>query len=97
MKRGFSAIKLIIIILAVIIIISLIYLFISNKTPQINSQNTECLNLGCPEDAIYAGSKNSDKYYQCSCRYAKTINSENIICFSSDKEAQSKNYKKIDC
>jgi len=97
MKRGFSAIKLIIIILAIIIILSLIYLFLSNKNPKINTQDTECLNLGCPEDSIYAGSKNSDKYYQCSCRYAKTINPENIICFSSDKDAQSQNYKKLDC
>ena len=97
MKRGFSGIKLIIIVLAIIILFSLIYLFISNKTPQINGQNTECLNLGCPDDTIYAGSKNSDKYYKCSCRYAKTINPENIICFSSDKEAQSQNYKKLDC
>ena len=70
----------------------------SNTTENSSSTNeTSCVDLGCTSTAKYVGSKNSDKYYLCSCRYAKNINPENIICFDSDEEAVSKNYTKVDC
>ena len=56
-----------------------------------------CQDLGCPEGTAYVGSINSDKYYVCDCHYSKRIKPENIICFSSDAEAQSMDYVKIDC
>ena len=56
-----------------------------------------CLELRCPEDSIYVGSLNSDKYYACDCYYAQSILPENLICFSSDTDAISQNYIKSEC
>ena len=36
----------------------------------------------------YVASKNSDKYHTPSCKYAKKINSENLVCFNSLSEAE---------
>ncbi|MEM2918932.1 MAG: hypothetical protein QXY62_05485 [Candidatus Altiarchaeota archaeon] len=52
-----------------------------------------CVSLfGCPEGTKFVGSKSSDKYHYCWCRYAKNIKAENIICFSGVEDAKSKNY-----
>jgi len=51
-----------------------------------------CVDLGCPEGTIYVGSKNSDKYHECSCRYAKNIAEKNLNCFTSRKDAQRQEY-----
>ncbi|MBS3100074.1 hypothetical protein J4463_02560 [Candidatus Pacearchaeota archaeon] len=67
----------------------------ANETGEINE--TSCAMLGCSEDALYVGSVNSDKYYSCECHYAKTIKKQNIICFSSDAEAEEKGYEFIEC
>jgi DNA/RNA endonuclease YhcR with UshA esterase domain len=80
-----------IIIILIAIILSAVYLL--KKNPKTNV----CQSLGCPEDSIYVGSVNSDKYYVCDCQYAKRIKSENIICFSSDSEALRNNYTKVEC
>ena len=56
-----------------------------------------CLELGCEEGSRYVGSINSDKYYECSCRYASNINPGNIICFNSDEEALANNRVKSEC
>ena len=56
-----------------------------------------CIELGCPKGSIYAGSVNSDKYYDCDCRYAKNINPENLVCFSSDNEALNDERVKSEC
>lgn len=56
-----------------------------------------CVKLGCEKESLFAGSKNSDKYYNCDCGWAKTINPENLICFSSDDEALANNRTKSEC
>ena len=56
-----------------------------------------CIEIGCPEDSLFAGSINSDKYYSCKCRWAKSVNPENLICFSSDAEAVSQDREKSEC
>jgi hypothetical protein len=58
-----------------------------------------CINLGCPKtgNSIYVGSKNSDKYYECSCGYAKNILPENIICFANDEDAINDGREKGKC
>jgi hypothetical protein len=64
-----------------------------------------CINLGCSSNNespsssnyIYVGSKNSDKYYECSCGYAKNILPQNIICFASDEEAIADGREKGEC
>jgi len=85
----------VLIISIIIVIIAILsyatYLLITNKKTGV------CQDLGCPEGTVYVGSINSDKYYICDCHYAKRINPENIICFTSDEEAQSKNYTKVEC
>jgi len=43
-----------------------------------------CIEIGCPEGSIYAGSINSDKYYLCSCGWARIIKPKNLVCFPSD-------------
>ncbi len=45
-----------------------------------------------PQNCMFVGSKNSNKYHLPTCRYAKSINPENRVCFSSLEEAQSKGY-----
>lgn len=47
-----------------------------------------CAALGCPQDTEYVGSKNSEKYHTCGCRWAGRIKPENIVCFKSKKEAE---------
>ncbi len=85
-------------VIAIIIVLILIisfaaYLLITNKP-----ENTSvCESLGCPKGTVYVGSVNSDKYYVCDCQYSKRIKPENIMCFSTDNEALSKNYTKVDC
>ncbi|MDP3026843.1 MAG: hypothetical protein Q8N63_03980 [Nanoarchaeota archaeon] len=65
-----------------------------------------CINLGCPKTSssneqqsnyIYAGSKNSDKYYECSCGYAKNILPENLVCFASDEDAIADGKERAEC
>ena len=56
-----------------------------------------CTQLGCPQNSLFAGSINSDKYYECDCRYAKNINPENIICFANDDEALADGRVKSEC
>ncbi|MCF7910557.1 hypothetical protein K9L16_02690 [Candidatus Pacearchaeota archaeon] len=67
------------------------------NSSQIQQIQEKCQELGCYNNELYVGSKNSDKYYYCTCHYASRINSENIICFSSAAEAESKNYIYIEC
>ena len=38
-------------------------------------------------NCAFVGSKNSDKYHVPTCRFAKLIKPENIICFKSAEEA----------
>lgn len=44
------------------------------------------------QDCAFVGSKNSNKYHLPTCRYAKLIKPENIVCFSSAEDATAKNY-----
>lgn len=53
-----------------------------------------CVALGCPEGTTAVGSKNSDKWHYCSCKWAKRIKKENLVCFKTTKEAEEKGYKK---
>ncbi|MFZ2976041.1 MAG: hypothetical protein WA055_05450 [Candidatus Moraniibacteriota bacterium] len=45
-----------------------------------------------PQTCAFIGSKNSNKYHLPTCRYAKNINPENRVCFSSKIEAESRGY-----
>jgi len=45
-----------------------------------------------PKNCTYVGSKNSNKYHLPTCRWAKQIKPENIVCFKSAEDAKSKNY-----
>ena len=54
--------------------------------------SNDCESLGCPPGTQFVGSKNSNKYHVCDCRYAKKIKSENLICLSNKGEAESRGY-----
>jgi hypothetical protein len=59
--------------------------------------SSNCIDLGCGDDTIYVGSKNSDKYYLCKCGWAKNIKPENVLCFESENEAELDGYVKSEC
>ena len=40
------------------------------------------------KDCLYVGSKNSDKYYPPTCKYAKRIKPENLQCYNSEQEVK---------
>ena len=44
------------------------------------------------QDCALVGSKNSNKYHLPTCRWAKNIKPENIVCFSDENDAKSKGY-----
>jgi hypothetical protein len=64
----------------------------TSTSTTIIQESEPCVELGCPSGTKFVGSKNSDKYHYCSCRYAKKIKKENLICFESKKEAQNEGY-----
>ncbi len=65
----------------------------TSTTSTIISEITRsCVELGCPMGTKFVGSKNSDKYHYCTCRYAKRIKPENLLCFSDEKDAQGQGY-----
>ena len=64
--------------------------------PQESPKVSQMVNIPQTECA-FVGSKNSDKYHLPSCAYAKKIKPENRVCFSSETEAQAKNYKRAGC
>ena len=65
--------------------------------PVLKTIDEECVDLGCPSGTIYVGSINSDKYYGCDCRYAKSVLPENIVCFASDEDALAEDRVKSVC
>ena len=50
-----------------------------------------CVAIGCSEGSV-VGSKNSDKWHYCDCKWAKGIKKENLICFNTTEEAEEKGY-----
>ncbi|MBD3252575.1 hypothetical protein GF386_02500 [Candidatus Pacearchaeota archaeon] len=95
-----------ILLLVVVIIFISIFIFAAyyhqkQSSPEIpNSKEkseNRCLELGCPKETIYVGSKNSDKYYSCECSWAKNIEPENLVCFKSDDEAIEDKRTKSEC
>jgi hypothetical protein len=94
------------ILIAVVIFFIILFILVAfywqrQSIPVENSELTEnskrCIELGCPENSIYVGSINSDKYYECECHYADSIKLENLICFSSESEAESTGRTKSEC
>jgi hypothetical protein len=51
-----------------------------------NTQNNK-------KECLFMASKNSKKFHVSSCRFAKNIKPENIICFSSKEEAIQKGFQ----
>ena len=49
------------------------------------------------KECAFVGSKNSNKYHFPDCSYAKRIKSENIVCFSDEKDAKNKGYIPAGC
>jgi hypothetical protein len=44
------------------------------------------------QNCAYVGSKNSNKYHLPTCRWAKNIKPENVVCFSDENDAKLKGY-----
>ena len=49
--------------------------------------------IGENKNCAYVGSKNSNKYHLPTCRYAKSIKPENLVCFISIEEAGKRGYQ----
>ena len=70
----------------------------ATQVPSSTKDTTSSQNLAqtsptaLPQNCAFMGSKNSNKYHLPSCRYAKLIKPENVVCFSSIEDATSKNY-----
>lgn len=45
------------------------------------------------KNCAFVGSKNSNKYHLPTCRWAKNIKPENLVCFGSAEDAVAKNYQ----
>lgn len=96
-------VKIMIILVVVILVAVLgvvawfVYLSQEDETQSQDETPVSCLEFGCDENAIYVGSINSDKYYECGCHYAEQILPENIICFASDEDALANNRIKSEC
>lgn len=59
----------------------------------ISAQNTlQKASLAPSQNCTYVGSKNSNKYHLPTCRWAKQIKPENIVCFKDAEDAAAKNY-----
>ncbi len=68
---------------------------VSNSGPEAslasNMVNTQGQNSQ-PQNCAFVGSKNSNKYHLPTCRWAKNIKPENIVCFSSVEDAAKRGY-----
>ncbi len=64
----------------------------SSVTTTTVQETGECAELGCSAGTEFVGSKNSDKYHYCDCRYVKKIKSENLLCFDDKEDAQAEGY-----
>jgi len=93
MRRGWIIAIIILLIIASGIVI---WFIITNQEDNIGITTT-CTARGCLENAIYVGSINSDKYYECGCHYADRILPENIICFIDNADAEVKGYVRSEC
>lgn len=45
------------------------------------------------QSCAFVGSKNSDKYHLPTCRFAKLIKTENLVCFKSAEDAATRGYQ----
>ena len=63
-----------------------------NTTTVQNPENSTNLSTE-KKDCAYVGSKNSNKYHLPTCRWAKNIKPENLVCFSSAENALKKGYQ----
>lgn len=52
-----------------------------------------CVYLGCPSGTVAVGSKDSDIWHYCKCKYAGKISKENLVCFKTTTEAEAKGYR----
>ncbi|MBD3263164.1 hypothetical protein GF374_02180 [Candidatus Woesearchaeota archaeon] len=82
----------------ILIILSMFGIYHSIKIYQPETEETlevglvTCQDLGCPDDAVYIGSANSNVYHNCDSSYAQAILPGNRICFSSAEEAEEADY-----
>jgi len=60
-------------------------LSVKDSTSADNGQNSQ--------NCAFVGSKNSNKYHLPTCRWAKQIKPENLVCFSSAEDAAAKSYQ----
>jgi len=98
MKSLKTLFYLVIALIIITILGGLFYFLVLNVNPLTNENNENpCIQLSCPENTQFVGSLNSDKYHTCNCRFAKQINQENILCFTSEQQAQQQGYTSSDC
>jgi hypothetical protein len=64
----------------------------ASKLTQDGQNGSEGLNMPS-KNCAYIGSKNSNKYHLTTCRFAKNIKPENMVCFSSAEDAVKKGYQ----
>ncbi len=100
-NKKYSVILVIVILLFLILFSVIVYFYSNNReypNPEKLSENQKkCIELGCEKGAKFVGSINSDKYYLCTCYYADRIKKENLVCFNSEKIAESTDRVRSEC
>ena len=72
-----------------------VFFLIARQADEI-SERDFCRELGCPEYARFVGSKNSNVFHSCDCRYASSIKPENVVCFMNRTDAEQRGYREAE-
>ncbi|OGI16412.1 MAG: hypothetical protein A3J63_01870 [Candidatus Moranbacteria bacterium RIFCSPHIGHO2_02_FULL_40_12b] len=64
----------------------------NESTSPLEASNTE-QSKPIDKNCVFAGSKNSNKYHIPTCRWAKQIKPQNLVCFKSAEDAAQKGYQ----
>ena len=92
MKKDF----IILFVLSIIVLGFLAWFFVVALNAEEIEKRDLCKDFGCDEYAQYVGSSESNVFHRCDCRYAETINKENIVCFIDSAEATSQGYREAE-
>jgi len=88
---------IVVVIIGLLLLIFLVDWDFGKTGRRLTESQQACYDLGCEEGSEYVGSVNSDKYYECSCHYAKRIKIENIVCYETKEQAETDNRIWVDC
>ena len=86
---------ILIFLIALVVILGVLFVFVAKQHETVKGEAyaEACVGLGCPNGTMFVGSKNSNKFHECTSRHAKNILPENIVCFNTQEDAAMKGYE----